>query len=146
MNNSKQFDKSKGRLLNLGHIITMPIASIMGLFSLVATQAMHGDESAAGLLLSYVGGWFLVYGFGVLLPKLFTRTARKSAVEAFVVFGAGGGVAGCFIAFLLMTHNLGGSPGAVFEDAFIAILLPWLLGAAFWFVGRGLQNRTSSQD
>ena len=122
--------------MNIGHLITAPIASVMAVLTIVATQAMTGHESRIGLVVGYTGGWFLLFGLGASIPKLFNNTARKAALAAFVAFGAGGAVAGGLIAVLLVTHNLGGSAAAAIFALGVPLILPWLLGAAVLFLWR----------
>ena len=87
-------------------------------------------------LLSYGGGWFVLFAVAAALPMLFSATGRKSVVSAFVAFGIGGGVSGGLIAILLITHNLGGSPGAVALAFAIPFTLPWIIGAVIVYFRR----------
>lgn len=119
--------------------VTVAAAGYTEFLSIAATQAMHGDERTVILLLCYGGGWFVLFGFAALLPMLSNSTARKSAVAAFFAFGAGGGVAGCFFTFLLMTNYL-------HTGLDIIMLLPWLLGVTFWFLRRAIRARLKLID
>ena len=119
--------------MKLGHLITAPIASFLAFVTMVATQGMTGRESSVTLLLAYAIIWFVLFGFAGVLPYLSTE-GRESALKAFIAFGTGGAVAGAFVAYLLVTHRLGGSPTAVTLDLLIPTVLPWMLGAAVFLV------------
>ena len=127
--------------MNIGHFLTVPAASIIAFGSLVATQAMKGDESKAALLLGYGIGWFLLFGVAAALPKMFDKAARKSAINAFLTFGAGG-VAGLILFSILASYPwLRGS-----QVAFIGLLvvLPWLIGTVFWQLHRRLWSSSDT--
>jgi hypothetical protein len=85
--------------LNLGHIITVPVASFMAFLTIVGTQGSSGDKSIAILALDYAGLWFILFGLAALIPKLFTSFQRKSAVATLVSFGEGGGISGGLFLF-----------------------------------------------
>lgn len=114
--------------MNLGHFLTVPAASIIALGTIVATQGMKGDESKLALVIGYVGGWFLLFGAAAALPKMFTEDARKSALRAFVAFGAGGAVTSILFGILITAPK----PAMAEFIFFLLFLLPWLLGAVFW--------------
>ena len=128
--------------MNLGHFLTIPIASILALSSIVATQAMSGHESKVLMWLGYTGGWFLLFGVAAALPKMFDKAARRTAIKAFLTFGAGG------VAGLILFSILASNPGLRrSQAAFLGLLLglPWLLGVAFWQLHRRLWPSSESR-
>jgi hypothetical protein len=100
---------------------------------MVSTPAMTGRESSLALLLGYAIIWFVLFGFAGIVPCI-SAEGRESALKAFLALGTVGAVAGAFVAHLLVTHRLGGSPAPVKLSLLIPTVLLWMLGAAVFLV------------
>lgn len=111
--------------MKLGHILTAPLASILALLSIVATQAFHGDEGVVALMFGYVFSWFLFFGIAAFFPMIFTKGERKMATVAFFSFGLGGGLSGGLFVISLIFHY---RPQIASLMIMIPFILPWLLG------------------
>ena len=136
-------------LMILGFVIAYPVATFLAVLSLVATQAMKGNESRVGLLLGYTFGWAVLFGVAGALPRLVASDATKSDPAAMSAakanlfgFGVGGGVAGGLIGLLIVIGHLGGSAGAVLGGFAIPLTVPWIFGVLLsrWFLIRIRQS------
>ena len=110
--------------LTILRVVLWFLATALGFSSLVATQAMHGDESWVVLSLYYILGWSVLYGLGGCFIVAKPADFKKSGMSGFIAFGVAGGLTGVLIIVLMVTRNFGG--GFV---VFGLPLLPWLLGA-----------------
>jgi hypothetical protein len=125
-------------------LVAGSIASCLALLTIVATQGMSGHVSADLLVLGYGGGWFLLFGIAAALPVATGATGRRAVRRVFLAFGVAGGASGLLIVWMLLTHHLGGSPGAVWRDFAIPLVLPWTLGFsidAWWRRGKTSEIR-----
>lgn len=124
--------------MKIGHLITGPLASFIAFLSIIWigwfagwSHNTWGFNKSAVLLFSFIFGWFLLFGLGALVPKLFTSVEGKTDISSFLVFGSGGGVAGGLVALLIIFSNhLPSSLHIVYLFALaIPFTLPWIIGA-----------------
>ena len=104
------------------------VASFIALLSLVATQAMSGEEPRTLLILGYTVGWSVLYGLGGGLPTVIERSPNDSVGVGFVSFGAGGAVGGALVGLMMVTDTLGGSPLAALATLALPFTVPWVIG------------------
>lgn len=128
--------------MKIGHFLTGLLAGCVAFFTIVATQAMTGQESAACLLLVYSVGWFFLFGAAAVLPMLLNATpvATEKAKAPFFAFGAGGGIAGGLFVVLMITGQIPG-PSATTAKLGLAIpfTIPWIVGAVIMVLLRHLR-------
>ena len=96
----------KRSVMILGYVMTYLLTSGFAFLSLVATQAMTGNESWIALFLGYVLGWFVLYRFGGSLPRAIAD-AKQSFGANFLGFGAGGALAGGLIVVWMAIDGIG---------------------------------------